>query len=73
MDKADYTNRFDAPFPRPNRPAIYDESIADGMTGVIHAKAKSIHCAHITDWDALKAAERESRSFIIDAFDEAWY
>ena len=25
MDKADYTERFGAPFPRPNRPAIYDE------------------------------------------------
>ena len=73
MDKADYTDSFGAPFPRPTHPEIYDESIADGAIGVIRAKAKAIHRAHITDWDAFEAAEREARSFIIDAFDEAWY
>ena len=52
MYKANYTERFGAPFPRPNRPAIYDESIANGATGVIRAKAKDIHRACITDWYA---------------------
>ena len=73
MDKAYNTKQFGAPFPRPNFPAIYDESIADGVTGVIRAKDKAIHCACITDWDAFEADEGESQSFIIDAFDEAWY
>ena len=39
MDKADYTNCFGAPFPRPNCTTIYDESIANGATGVIRAKS----------------------------------
>ena len=73
MDKADYTERLGALFPRPNRLAINNESIADGATGVIRAKAESIHRAHITDWEAFEMAEREARSFIIDAFDEACY
>ena len=53
MDKADYTERFGAPFPRTNRPVIYKELIADGTTGVIRAKAGATHCARITDWDTL--------------------
>ena len=52
MEKADYTERFGALFSRLNRPAIYDESIANGATGVIRAKAEAIHCARITNWDA---------------------
>ena len=71
MDKADYTERFGAPFPRLNLPAIYDKYIADGATGVVRAKAKAIHRTCITDRDAFKAAEREAQSFIIGAFDEA--
>ena len=58
MDKAGYTKRFGAPFPRPNRPVIYNELIADSMTGVIRAKDKAIHRARITDWDAFGATER---------------
>ena len=60
MDKADYINRLGAPFPRPNRPVIYDKSISDGMTGVIGVKAKPIYRARITDWDAFEAVEREA-------------
>ena len=73
MDKYKYTKRFGAPFPRPKRLAIYDESIADGTTGVIHAKTKAIYRTRITDWDAFKAAERQAQSFLIGVFDEAWY
>ena len=73
MDKADYTNRFVAPFPHPNRLAIYDKLIADGTTGVICAKAKAIHCSCNTNWDAYKAVEREAQSFIINAFEKAWH
>ena len=73
MNKANYTNRFDAPFPRPKRPAIYDESIENGATGVIHANSKAIHRGRITDWDAFEAAEREAKIFLIDEFDKAWY
>ena len=73
MDKADYTKIFGALFPHLNNPVIYDELIAKSSTGVIRAKAKSIHCARITDWDAFETAEREARSFIVDAFYEAWY
>ena len=73
MDKADYTERFGAPLPRPNRPAIYDESTAEGANGVIRATAKAIHRARITDWDAFEAVEREAQIFIIDTFDEDWY
>ena len=60
-------------FPRLNHLVIYDESIADGATGMIRAKSEAIHCARITDCDAFEAGEREARSFIINAFDEAWY
>ena len=49
MDKANYTKRFSAPFPCPNQLAIYDELIAYGATGVICAKAESIHRACIAD------------------------
>ena len=73
MDKADYTDCFGAPLPCPNRPEIYDESIADGSNGVIHTKAKAIHRSCITNWDTFEAADRETQSFIIDTFDEAWY
>ena len=73
MDKSDYTDRFGAPFPCPNRLTIYDKSIADGATGVIRGKVESIHRARINNWDALKAAEIEARSFIINIFDEVWY
>ena len=54
-------------------PAIYDESIANSVTSVIHTKAESIHRACITDWDTYEAAERESQSFLIDVLGEAWY
>ena len=73
MGKVDYTERFGAPFPRPKRLAIYDESIDNGATGVICAKLEAMHWARITNWDAFEVSEREARSFIIDAFDEAWY
>ena len=74
IDKSNYTKRFGAPFSGPNRPAIYDEFIADGATGVIRAKtAEAIHRARITEWDAFEAVDREARSFIVDAFEEAWY
>ena len=64
MEKSDYTNCFGAPFPCPNHLEIYDKynkSIAKGAAGVIRAKAKAIHRARITEWDALKAAERSSK------------
>ena len=51
MDKADYTDRFGALFQCLNRLAIYNGLITDSATGVIFAKAKSIHRARITDWD----------------------
>ena len=60
MDRADCTDRFGALFPRLNRSAIYNESIPDGATGVICAKAKAIHRARITNWDEFDASERES-------------
>ena len=47
MDKANYTKRFGATFPCPNGLAIYDESIADGVTSVICAKAEATHCSLI--------------------------
>ena len=56
MDKVNYTERFGALFPRPNRPAIYDKSITDGATGVIRAKSEAIHFACITNRDAVEAA-----------------
>ena len=40
---------------------------------MIRAKTEAIHRARITDYYAFEAAEREARSFIIDAFEEAWY
>ena len=55
MDKADYTKRFSAPFPCPNRPVIYNELIADGATGVIRAKYNAIHRACITNLGAFEA------------------
>ena len=58
MDKADYTDRFGASIPLTNRPSIYVELITNGATGVIRAKAKAIHRARITDWDAFEAEER---------------
>ena len=70
IDNDDYTERFGTPFPCLKRPSIYDESIADGVTGVIRTKAKAIHRARITDWDTLESAEREAQSFLIDAFDK---
>ena len=73
MDKADFTERSGAPFSRPNRLAVYNESISDGGTGVIWAKTEAILCTHITNWDTFEAVEREARSFIVDAFDKAWY
>ena len=62
MDKANYTDRFGAPFPRPKHSARYDELIADGATGVIRAKSEAIHCVRITEWDAFEAVEREAQS-----------
>ena len=56
MDKVNYTKRFGTPFPRLNRPAIHNESISEGATGVIRAKSEAIHSAQITDWDAFEAA-----------------
>ena len=47
--------------------------IADVPTGDIRAIAEATHRARITDWDVLETAERETRSFIIDTFDKAWY
>ena len=54
MDKANYANILGAPFPHPNRPARYSESIANGATSVIYAKSKAIHCDRITDWGAFE-------------------
>ena len=65
MDKANYTKKYGAPFPRLNCPVIYNKSISDSTTGVIHSKAKAIHHTHITDWDAFEAVEREAQSLII--------
>ena len=61
MDKAVYTDRFGAPFPRPNGPAICDESIDDSATGVIRTKSEAIHRARLTNWDAVEAAEKEAK------------
>ena len=72
MDKANYIESYSALFPRPNRPKIHAELIADGATGVIRAKAEAIHRANITEWDSFEAAEREARIFIINTFDKAW-
>ena len=49
MEKYYYTDHLGAPFPRPNRPEIYDKSIANGATDVIRAKSEAIHRACITD------------------------
>ena len=73
MDKSDYSAQFVSLLPHPTHPSIYEKSIADIVTGAIRAKSKAIHSVCITNWDADKAAERESRSFLIDVFDEAWY
>ena len=62
MDKANYTKCFGALLPHLKRLAIYDKFIADGANGVIRAKAKAIHHARITDWDAFEAADRKHKA-----------
>ena len=40
---------------------------------VMQAQCTASDLARITNWDVFKPVERESRSFLIDAFEETWY
>ena len=72
MAEAPYIARFGEKFPRPKKVKAYGD-IDVKLVGVPRAKAEALHEAKISDFAIFDAAERETRNFLLDTFDDAWY
>ena len=67
-----YDTRYGIVFPEKasERPAIYDETIADDAALGLRAKAEAIHQAKLEDWKFFDCAQREVRNFIVHCVDD---
>jgi hypothetical protein len=60
-------------FVHPFRLPLYDTTIADDATTVIHVRAEAAHKSHLVDYAAYEAAEHGVAKFLRDVIDTVWY
>ena len=67
-----YTSDCTSAFPRPNKPAIYDEFIKDNEKAPVHARKDKTHKALRRNYTASEAADREAGKFILGVVEYTW-
>ena len=65
LDEDNYKLRYHNKFPKPTKPAIYDEAISNNATKVVRAKAEAVHTEIIADYLIFVSAVRKTRNFIL--------
>ena len=59
-------------FKRPVCPPLYDGSIKDDATTVVHVHAEAAHKACLDDYASFKAAKRGAAKFLCEVVDKVW-
>ena len=57
--------RYHVKFLKPNKQAVYHETIPDNATNLVRAKAEATHTKKIADYLLFAATERKTREFIL--------
>jgi hypothetical protein len=74
VDAARYTtNHGGNAFKCPDRLPLYDSSIADNATMVVHIRAESAHKSRLNNYARYEAAERGAAKFLRETVDKVWY
>jgi hypothetical protein len=60
-------------FERPVRPLLYDGTIVDDATTVVHVHAESAHQARLNDYASYEVAECGIAKFLHEIIHEVWY
>jgi hypothetical protein len=60
-------------FKRPIRLSLYDTSIKDDATTVVHVRAEAAHKARLDNYPSFEAAKRGAAKFLREVVDEVWY
>ncbi len=58
---------------RPIRLPLYDTSIKDDATTVVHVRVEAAHKARLDNYVSFEAAERGAAKFLREVVDEVWY
>jgi hypothetical protein len=66
-------NHGGANFAIPSRLPLYDSSIADDATTVVHVCSEAAHKARLNNFASFEAAERGSAKFLRETVKEVWY
>ena len=70
--QAAYTAEYTSAFPRPNKPGIYDTSIADDAPAGLRAMKEVMHKAVRRDYSLFEAVERGVRQFTLDVVEDTY-
>jgi hypothetical protein len=74
IDTARYaTNHGGNAFKCPDCLPLYDSSIANDATTVVHIRAESAHKSCLNNYASFKAAERGAAKFLCETVNEVWY
>jgi hypothetical protein len=60
-------------FVRPKRLPLYNESIANDASTVIHVRAEAAHKSRLKDYSSYNATEHGCAKFLRNVDDEVWY
>ncbi len=60
-------------FVRPSCLPLYDATIDNNATTVVHVRAKAAHKSCLADYAAYEAAKRRVEKFLCNVIDEVWY
>jgi hypothetical protein len=72
-DPARYATNHGATFVCPIRLPLYNSTIANNATMVIHVHAESAHKARLDNFASYKAAERRAAKFLRNTVNKVWY
>ncbi len=67
------TNHSGATFVRPIRLPLYDGSIPNNATMVVHICMETAHKARLNSYASYKAAKRGAAKLLCDTINEVWY
>jgi hypothetical protein len=72
-DPARYAADHGATFVHPTRLPLYDGSIANNATTVVHVRTELSHKAHLDDFASYEAAEHRAAKFLCNSVNKVWY
>ena len=72
LGEENYKPCYCSKFPKPTKPAVYDETIPNNAMNCFQAKAEAVHKEIIADYLLFATTERETRDFILAVIEDTW-